>query len=455
MSAFFTLAQLNGLVKEALKENFPDLIWVVAEISELKINRNGHCYIELIQKGEHDNLEAKVNATIWASTYRILRPYFETATNQSLQAGIKVLLHVAVSFHELYGFSLNIQDIDPNYTLGDLAQKRQAIIKQLQSEGIFDMNKELVEPMIIQRIAIVSSPTAAGFEDFCTHLDMNSYGYAYRYKLFPAIMQGKDTETSIINALELIYAQQNNFDVVVIIRGGGAQSDLQSFNTYNLAANIAQFPLPVLTGIGHEQDETIPDLVAHKSLKTPTAVANYIIDKMSDFESHINQLYIYLADLVTDKLNDEQLKVQRYAGNIGLVAQKILHRSSQQLAAFHYAYGKHVQQFLFAKVNEVENYKKQCNQLAAKIQFTSNAILVNTQIVFKQKLARFINLKEQQLIVNEKIVKHYLPENILKKGFSVTLVNGKAIKSESEVNAGDEIKTLLYLGEITSVVKQK
>jgi exodeoxyribonuclease VII large subunit len=269
-----SLIELQTQVKTGIRTMFPGIYWIIAEISEMNTNQSGHCYLELIEKStESEQIIAKAKATIWAFTFRMLKPYFESVTGQRFSTGIKVMLSVSIEFHELYGFSLNVKDIEPNYTVGDLTRKKQEIIKQLQDEGVFHLNKELEFPIVPQRIAVISSETAAGYGDFVHQLKTNRYGFKYYIKLFKAYMQGEEAEKSIINALDQIFESLEKFDIIVIIRGGGSQADLNCFNSYWLAYHITQFPLPVLTGIGHERDQTIADLVAFNNLKTPTAVA--------------------------------------------------------------------------------------------------------------------------------------------------------------------------------------
>jgi exodeoxyribonuclease VII large subunit len=290
MNEAIKLSELNGLVRKVVTDAFPEKIWVIGEISEMKINRNGHCYLNLIEKDEAtDTVVAQARATIWSYTFRMLRPYFETTTGQILIEGLKVLVNVSVEFHELYGYSLNIQDIDPTYTLGDMARRRREIIARLTDEGVLDMNKEVEFPLAPQKIAVISSETAAGYRDFTDHLLNNPAGYIFYPKLFPAVMQGSQTEISVIEALDHIYEYEDLFDVVVIIRGGGSQIDLSCFDNYNLAYHITQFPLPVITGIGHEKDNTIVDLVAHTRLKTPTAVAEFLIGEVAGFDQQIEE----------------------------------------------------------------------------------------------------------------------------------------------------------------------
>ena len=273
-----TLFELNRIVRETIECEMPDEYWVEAEVTECREAR-GHCYLELIEKDEQTATPiAKASAKCWASKWAVVRPYFERTTGQRLVAGMKVLLKVYPQFHEAFGFSWIVTDIDPTYTLGDMARQRQEIIRQLKAEGVFDLQKELTLPLFCQRIAVISSETAAGYGDFCHQLDNNPYGFQFETHLFPAIMQGESTESSIINALTRIYDQP--FDCVVIIRGGGATSDLSGFDTLALAEHVANFPIPIITGIGHERDECILDMVSHTRVKTPTAAAALLIEHL-------------------------------------------------------------------------------------------------------------------------------------------------------------------------------
>ena len=282
MKQKFTLFELNEQIKDTLCEAFPSTVWVVAEVSELKENRSGHCYLELVEKVENEII-ARSRATIWSYTYRMLKPYFETTTGQFFSHGIKVLVQVTVEYHPAFGLSLNIKDIDPTYTVGDMALQRKEIIARLQNEGIFDMNRELQLPLVPQKIAVISSKTAAGYQDFVHQLNSNAHGFIFYTQIFEAWMQGTGAVKSIIGALERIYQYEDFFDAVAIIRGGGATADLSCFDNYELAFNLVQFPLPVITGIGHEKDDTIIDLVAHTRMKTPTAVAEFFINGVERF----------------------------------------------------------------------------------------------------------------------------------------------------------------------------
>jgi len=275
----FTLRQLNMMVHDAIEMQLSDEYWVEAELSECR-ERSGHCYMELIEKDEQTNTPiARAPAKCWRQTWQMVQPHFEHITGQPLHAGLKVLLRVYAQFHETFGFSWIVTDIDPTYTIGDMARRRQEIIRQLKEEGVFDLQRELQLPLFTQRIAVISAKGAAGYGDFCRQLEENEYGFKFQVTLFPAVMQGEQVEHSLIAALEKIYDYQ--FDCVVIIRGGGATADLSGFDTLALAENVAQFPLPIITGIGHDRDESILDMVSHTRVKTPTAAATLLIDRLA------------------------------------------------------------------------------------------------------------------------------------------------------------------------------
>lgn len=306
-----SLYELNNRVHGVLDRYLSGPLWLQAELSEVRYHANGHCYVEFVQKDVRTNaLIAKARGTIWANVFHLLRPYFERETGQTFTSGIKVLVEVQVEFHELYGYSLTVTDIDPTYTVGDMARMRKEILKRLEDEGVLTLNKELLMPRLPQRIAVISSPTAAGYGDFCNQLLHNPYGLSFYPCLFPAVMQGERVEESVIEALNAINASLDCWDVVVIIRGGGAVSDLTGFDSYLLAANCAQFPLPIITGIGHERDDTVIDLIAHTRVKTPTAAAEVLIGKMHEEALHLNDLADYLYASIEKRIGDENQKLQ-------------------------------------------------------------------------------------------------------------------------------------------------
>jgi len=309
MNKGVSLSHLNSLVRDAIEMQLPDEYWVEAELSECR-EHGGHCYLELIEKDEHTNTPvARASAKCWRQTWLMMKPYFERTTGEPLRTGMKVLLKVYAQFHEAYGFSWIVTDIDPNYTLGDMARKRLEIIRQLKAEGVFDLQRELRIPLFAKRIAVISAEHAAGYGDFCRQLTDNEYGFRFEVTLFPAIMQGEQVEQSIIAALERIYALAASFDVVVIIRGGGATADLSGFDTLALAENVAQFPLPIITGIGHERDESILDMVAHTRVKTPTAAATLLIDHLRQVLERLNSAQQRITTAIFQRIANQQTRL--------------------------------------------------------------------------------------------------------------------------------------------------
>ena len=404
---FHTLFELNRLVRETIECEMPNEYWVEAELSECRELR-GHCYMELIEKDKQTATPiAKARANCWAQKWVMIRPYFERATGQRLVAGMKVLLKVYPQFHEAFGFSWIVTDIDPTYTLGDMARKRQEIIRQLKEEGVFDLQKELTLPLFCQRIAVISSETAAGYGDFCNQLADNPYGFQFQTQLFPAIMQGEGVEQSIINALERIYDQP--FDCVVIIRGGGATSDMSGFDTLALAEHVANFTLPIITGIGHDRDESILDMVSHTRVKTPTAAAALLIDHLKE---------------VLDTVNNAQNSITR------LVQQK-LSTLSTQLSSVSEAIPR-----LFSIVKTRQE---------AKI----DALQQRLPMLIERRLLA----ENHRLQLMEEKLKALDPQLLLKRGYSITLHNGRAVKDATPLKAGDEIETRLAQGLIHSIVK--
>ena len=311
-----SLYELNLRVRAVLEDSLSEPVWIQAELSSVS-TRGPHCYVEFVQKAEEGNtFIAKAKGQIWGSKWAMIRPYFERTTGQPLSPGMQVMVQVEVTFHEIYGYALNVIDINPTYTLGDIARRRQEILRQLEEEGVIDLNKELELPVPIQRIAVISSEGAAGWGDFQNQLLNNDYGLAFRVQLFPAIMQGERVEQTIISALNQIAAEQDCWDVVVIIRGGGATSDLTGFDTLALAENVAQFPLPVITGIGHERDDTVLDIVSHTRVKTPTAAAEFLIHLGVEQLLRIDNLKAAITDGAQQLIHQQHLRLERITGRI-------------------------------------------------------------------------------------------------------------------------------------------
>ena len=405
-----SLYELGRLIRQTLREGLPEAYWVRAEMSEVREGYNGHCYIELVEKAERAGaLLAKARGTIWANVYKMLKPYFEHATGQAFTAGIKVLLQVSVEYHEQYGLSLTVHDIDPTYTLGDMARRRREILQQLEEEGVLGLNKELPMPLAPQRIAVVSAAGAAGYGDFCDQLMGNPYGFVFYPKLFPAVMQGDRVEESIIGALDTIAAERDAWDVVVIIRGGGATSDLSGFDTYDLAANCAQFPLPIITGIGHERDDTVLDMVAHTRVKTPTAAAEYLIARMASVAATLDGLTAALATGVTSRIHREEKRVEQLA---------------QRLPALY-------------SVIHVGGLHR-IDQLEGRM---------------RTALQRSLMEHQHRLELMEKVVDGASPMLILQRGYSITRCEGRVVTDVAALAPGSVITTTLAQGEVESVVK--
>lgn len=409
MSEKLSLTELQLIIKDSLYLALPDMYWVIAEISEMKENYNGHCYLELVEKLPDElSISSRVRAVIWSSRYRFIKSYFENAAGESLRDGLKILIRVKIEYHEIYGLSLVINDIDPAFTIGEMALKRQQILKKLEEDGVLTMNRELEFPVVPQRIAVISSASAAGYTDFMKHLKDNSFGYVFYSALFETPMQGKETESGIIKALDRIATHIDKFDLTVIIRGGGSQTDLSWFDNYNIAYYITQFPLPVITGIGHEKDLSVTDIVAHRSLKTPTAVADFLIGCMNVTDNHIIDLSNEIADRSMLMMAESKTKIETARLRLIPVAKAQLVSNSTALKR-------------------------------------RGEILVNAS---KNRL----NIINSQLTGFGNSLKILDPENVLKRGYTITSLNGKILKKCGQVKKEDVLDTKFSDGSVKSKV---
>ncbi len=471
-----TLVELNDLIKDALIDAFPATLWVVAEVSELKENRSGHCYLELIEK-EGNNIVARNRATIWSYTYRMLKPYFETTTGQLFTQGIKILVQVSVEFHSAYGLSLNVRDIDPVYTVGDLALQRKEIIMRLQEEGIFSMNKELELPLVPQKIAIISSKTAAGYQDFVHQLENNERGFRFYTHLFEAYMQGVEAVPSIVAALERIFTYDDFFDAVVIIRGGGATADLSCFDNYDLAFNITQFPLPVITGIGHEKDDTIIDMIAHTRLKTPTAVAEFFISGMEQFEDRLLDLETEIITGVRGKLEAQQEELEQVVEFIDTSVTSFINEKRNQLARTGNVLSQKVSRYTFSKnyalkdvrhrgqaavavwktgqKNVLEQKQRALKRITDEALQKEQVNLIRHKTVLINEARQRLRIEQERIYLNKNIVRLLSPENVLKRGYTLTLKQGRIVKSANGLRVGEELDTRFADGEIKSRIIKK
>ena len=405
-----TLYELNNLVRGVVENTLDGEYWLQAELSEVRPAYNGHCYVEFVEKDKHGrDLVAKARGVIWAGTYGLLKPMFERETGRPLSPGLKVLVKVTVSFHELYGYSLTVRDIDPAYTLGDLARLRREILARLEADGILDDNKSLPLPMLANRIAVISSATAAGYSDFCNQLLRNEYGFRFTTRLFPAVMQGERVEKSVLSALDAIMAERGEWDVVVLIRGGGATSDLSGFDTYLLAAACAQFPLPVITGIGHERDDTVLDMVAHTRVKTPTAAAAFLVGHQLETASRLEEFSRRATE-------GAERRMERERGRMAQVAARL---SSA-----------------FVRVKMADEHRLQRAMERLRM-----------ALPLRMERERFrLQLAGQRCEAAN-------PENLLKRGYSMSFCGGELVRDAARLHPGDTLTTRLAEGEIRSIVQ--
>ena len=406
----FSLLELNRLVRATIEDTLCEQYWLEAEIGQIGEN-NGHCYLEFIQKVEgHNTPVARAKAKCWRNVWGSVRPYFEHTTGQTLTLGMKVLVLVHPDFHEAFGFSWIVDDIDPRFTLGDMARRRQEIIRQLKAEGVFDLNRELPLPLFTQRIAVISSSTAAGYGDFCRQLEENKRGFRFSVTLYESLMQGEGVERGIISALDKINAHIDDYDCVVIIRGGGATSDMSGFDSLLLAENVANFPLPVITGIGHDRDECILDMVSHTRVKTPTAAAAFLIDRLEQVARRIDDAADRITSYVQHRMEIEKMRLSRAAERIPI---------------------------LFSLVKS-----KQENKMETLNQRIASAV------------QRLIDRRRHTLDILEQRTKSLDPTLLLQRGYTITRVNGHALRSPSAVKPGDIIVTRLADGTVKSTVNE-
>ena len=406
-----TLSELQHRIKSAVEGSLALPLWVVAEVSELKVNYSGHCYLELVEKSEPTCggtpiPRAQVRAVIWRSQYAMLSSYFEAQTGSRLAVGMKILAKVVVSYHELYGLSLQITDLDASYTLGEVERQRQMTIAQLQRDGVWDMNRSLPLPRPLQRIAVVSSAAAAGYRDFCNEL--RDGGYAFSLTLFDVVVQGAAAEQSICTALEEVALRQEQFDAVVLIRGGGSASDLSCFNSYRLCSYVAQFPLPVITGIGHDKDTSVADMVAHTPLKPPTAVAAWLTEQMACEMAWLDDAARTLSDMAVVAVQRESMRLERMMADVERDTLRALDREQTFLKMTR-------EQLSFAVSRALERQKA------------------------------FLDMASE-------IVQARSPEKILRLGFAVVRCDGRAVTSAEELS-GKEVDIQLATGNITATVK--
>jgi exodeoxyribonuclease VII large subunit len=446
-----SLTELQLIIRDSLYMSLPQMFWVIAEISELKENYAGHCYLELIEKHpDEKNIRARVRAVVWNKRYGFLKSFFENVTGESLREGLKILVKTKVEYHEVYGLSLVISDIDPTFTIGEMAMKRQLVIKRLEQEGVFTMNKEIDFPLLPQRIAIISSRTAAGYSDFINHLHGNNFGYVFYTALIESAMQGAETESGILNALDKIAENAHLFDLVVIIRGGGSQTDLSWFDSYNIAYYVTQFPLPVLTGIGHDKDMSVTDMVANMALKTPTAVADFIIDTVAGLENHLMEQGKEIMDLAQEIIGKNKNWLESSGSQLVHITRMMISDSKDRLS-----------EKIIKIINVGKEYTfraglipaNQSTRLASGVTAYSNmkrSFLVRSSEGLKSLTLSSLEASRKKVQVLEKSLDLMNPEKVLLRGYTITSCNGKIIKKSDELRTDDLIDTQFSDGNVKS-----
>ncbi len=451
-----TLTELQLVIKDSLYMALPDMYWVIAEVSEIRENYSGHCYLELVEKHPDDvSIRARIKAVIWSSRFRFLKSFFENTTRESLREGMKILVRAKIEYHEIYGLSLVITDIDPAYTLGEVAMKRQQLLRKLEEEGVINMNKELEFPVVPQRIAVISSKTAAGYADFLKHLTGNRFGYVFYTVLIETPLQGNETEAGIIKAFDRIASRIDKFDAVAIIRGGGSQTDLSWFDNYNIAFYITQFPLPVITGIGHEKDLSVADIVAHQALKTPTAVADFFIECMNKAENHLIEMSSEIIERSEIILEGNRQRIDSFKMKLIPVARIMLSEIKEQLSGT-----------IIEMINVGKEYILKAGLIPAnqksKLYSGSRSFLSMKDSQLRQAKQNligstgiFLNRLGIKLPGLDNSLKILDPENVLRRGYTITSLNGKIIRLSSQLMNSNLIKTRFTDGSVSSRVTGK
>jgi len=429
MQGTMTLYEFNQMIKDILTNALPETFLITAEIASLNVDGKGHCYLDLIEKIDN-TIVAQMDGRIWANSYKSIARDFEHTTGIALSKGLKILIKTSFTFHERYGMSLIIRNIDSSYTLGEMARRRKEIIDRLTSEGLINRNKLIQLPIVPQRLGVISSSRAAGYGDFVNHISTNPYGYLINIKLFEAVMQGESAEGSIINALAQCEQARDAIDVVIIVRGGGASSELDCFDSYAIGKAIAMLSLPVISGIGHERDRTVIDEVSNTSLKTPTAVAGFIIETIRIFEENLDLLSRNLSKAALTKAASAQMALLIITKQLENAAKRIVLKNSYRLDNLASSIYKTTKQKINLRYSDIQRFR----------------------ITIIDKSKRIISRHNERLNTLNKAVIHLNPDSILKRGFSLTYINGHTIRTIDQVKSGDEIETRLAKGRIISGV---
>lgn len=449
----FTLLEVSKSVQKTISERYKSSFWVKAEMNKLNhYSQSGHCYPELIEKKD-GKIIAQIRSNLWRDDYININNNFLKTLKEPLKNGIKILFLARISFDPVYGISLQILDIDPSYTLGDLEKEKQNSIEKLQEEQIFTLNKTRLLPLLPQRIAVISVATSKGYEDFRQVLEHNPWNYKFFHFLFPSILQGDKAVVGIIAQLKQIEKVVEHFDVVAIIRGGGGDVGLSCYNNYDLSKAVALFPIPVITGIGHATNDTVCEMVAYQNAITPTKIAEFLIQKFHNFSVPLQKARDLIIDKSNRLINEEKTKLQSEVKLFRSMTETILQKNNNQIDAAMTIITQQSQFILRESTTEIKLF----SDLISKSSFT----LLKQNSTQLQQLKENLNIQailkskqeSLQLTNIEKNLQNLDPINILKRGFSITRFNGRAVKNISEISEGETIETQVYKGTITSIIK--
>lgn len=466
---------LSGLMSElqmVIRSSFDHSYWVVAELANVSGSARGHMYMELVEKSNHQII-AKARANLWSSRRQQIMHAFEDITKETVKAGMKVLLQLSVDFHPVYGLSFQVLDIDPSYSLGELERQKQETIKRLQEEDLLDFNKQYVLPIALQNMAVISSETAAGFQDFMNQLEQNTNAYQFNVKLYPAIMQGDKAPESIINALEKLEATGIDYDALVIIRGGGSNLDLACFDDYALNARLAQSYFPIFSGIGHERDQSVTDMIAHTRLKTPTAVAEHIIQHNFDFETQVKDLFSFVLKSSLDYIGEQKYQMEKGSSRMAKASFELIHSEKSEIRELSFIANQSTMELIHQNKSQIQQYKNDVLYLSKSLikgqeqnleYHKRNVGRHSKDFLHREKsgmypvkqLIHYVSLnidkETNRLDYIKQLIKVSNPENLLKRGFSITRQNGKAITDSALLEEGMNIETQLAEGSIKSKI---
>jgi len=451
-SKIYSLLEFNQVLRRTLESEYPDRYLITAEIASLKVDQKGHCYLDLVERDER-SVVAQIRATIWTYQFRGISKRFKTATGMELSKGLKVMIEAGLSFHERYGISLNVTDIDPSYTLGEMALKRREILLRLEKEGLLEKNRLLEIPLVPLNIAVISSPGAAGYEDFVRHLKDNPYSYPFAISLYSAVMQGDSAESSIVSAIHKCSEKQDDLDLIVIIRGGGGVADLHCFDSYEIGKAIAGLRVPVISGIGHERDRTVVDEVAHTSVKTPTAAASLLIETVREFDIRISEMESRLVRAHRSLIDDHLAILYRYTRDIEKETTRYLVQEEERMGSLEGSLG-YTKKMIINLSGKLDSLMRSISVSIRHKTREQRRILVHTYTILKTHVRSFMSMRESILRDRNSTIRHLDPVSVLKRGYTLTYKNGSLLKDIRGIFEGDKIRTVLHEGTVTSSVEE-